>query len=242
MEPKSALSERSVIHGAIEEIIVRLNGAPRTPELRALLIEALRLRSVASTWWAVPPPPAASKEMLVKIGELASLVPAPPQSSRRPASRSPAPTLAYGSTPAPGSFRPPSDAPRRQSDPVPRSEPGVSIPLGPGVAFVRPEAMVWQSLRFLPGVSVKVLSRDPMERRYTALLHMEPRTELPPHRHAASEEIFVLEGVLNIGLVEIHAGEMSRAEQGSVHDAAHTEAGCTLLISGAEHDRLRGEL
>src|SRR4051794_20789940 len=70
MEPRSAPSERTLIQSAIEDLITRLNSSEKTADLRALLIEAQRLRSITATWWAVPPPPAARIEMLARISQL----------------------------------------------------------------------------------------------------------------------------------------------------------------------------
>jgi anti-sigma factor ChrR (cupin superfamily) len=119
-------------------------------------------------------------------------------------------------------------------------EPKVS--LGPGLLIVRAAALPWQPSFSLPGVALKHLNRNPAVGCYTALIRVAPGAELPPHGHVGPEEMFFLEGTARLGEIRVEAGEYSRADAGSCHEALRTEHGCLLLISGSDQDQLAREV
>jgi hypothetical protein len=122
--------------------------------------------------------------------------------------------------------------------PIRESSPGKPLRtvVSPGVTIVRPEAAQWQAHPSVPGVTLKLLFRDPRTGVYTALLRLAPGATFPRRRHAASEEVLVISGLANIGSFELRAGEYCRAESESVHDPITTATGCTLFVCGSEHD------
>jgi anti-sigma factor ChrR (cupin superfamily) len=118
---------------------------------------------------------------------------------------------------------------RWRSQPAPQVEPGLSI-LRAGEGGWEPTAA--------NGVSVKPLSTDPARRYVTMLVRMEPGSSYPPHRHAAVEECYVLQGELRVGAHLLKAGDYQKAEGGSDHGVQSTENGCLLLIVSSQDDEL----
>jgi anti-sigma factor ChrR (cupin superfamily) len=96
---------------------------------------------------------------------------------------------------------------------------------------------VWEPID-LPGIRVKRLGVDKDRRMVTMLVRMEAGAVYPPHRHAAVEECFVIEGDLLVGETVMHAGDYQRAAAGSLHPLQLTQAGCTLLITSSQDDEL----
>jgi anti-sigma factor ChrR (cupin superfamily) len=96
-------------------------------------------------------------------------------------------------------------------------------------AYMRANEGHWRELA--PGVSEKILGFDAVTERSTALIRMAPGTWLPPHKHLAVEEVFVLEGACYIAPGQVvRTGDYFRAVAGSEHGAAFTEDGVTLLV------------
>lgn len=90
-----------------------------------------------------------------------------------------------------------------------------------------------------PGVHVRPLHVDEARRMVTMLVRMEAGSSYPPHRHAAAEECFVLEGDLRVGdEIEMSAGDYQQADAGSIHPVQSTEEGCLLLIVSSQDDEL----
>jgi quercetin dioxygenase-like cupin family protein len=107
--------------------------------------------------------------------------------------------------------------------------------LVPGVA---PEA--FEPTGF-PGVRVRRLAVDERADRVTMLIHMEPGTSYPAHRHGGAEECYVVQGDLWIGdELELRAGDFQRMEHGSTHPVQATRGGCLLLLTSSRHDELLG--
>jgi anti-sigma factor ChrR (cupin superfamily) len=113
--------------------------------------------------------------------------------------------------------------------------------LSPGIVLVHPDSAAWQPHAVLAGVTVKVLFREPRSGMCTSLVRLAPGAKLPRRRHAASEELFVISGVAAIGTTEIRAGEYCRAEIDTEHEPIVTSSGCTLFVSGSEHDEYLDE-
>jgi quercetin dioxygenase-like cupin family protein len=114
--------------------------------------------------------------------------------------------------------------------------------LSPGVVLVHPDSALWQPHAVIAGITVKVLFREPRSGLCTSLVRLAPGAVLPRRRHAASEELLVVSGVATIGTTEIRAGEYCRAEIDTEQDAISTTSGCTLFISGSEHDEYLEEV
>ncbi len=118
----------------------------------------------------------------------------------------------------------------------PQSRPGVLYDQG-GVFIARPEEMRWRQGQ-LPGVFAKVLFND-MKRAYsTTLVRMVAGTHYHSHRHAGVEELFLIEGDVTVGKIEMRPGDYCRAEEGSVHEEIVTKGGCLFIATSSHHDEL----
>ncbi|WP_333300544.1 cupin domain-containing protein [Microcoleus sp. K4-C2] len=94
--------------------------------------------------------------------------------------------------------------------------------------IVRSNDVKWKSYG-VPGVSLGKLYIDKKKREITCLMRLEPGVTFPLHRHAASEEVFVLEGDLIVEGEICHPGDYIRSLPGSIHSSL-TQGGCMLLM------------
>lgn len=106
----------------------------------------------------------------------------------------------------------------------------------PGVAVLRADAVPWRALPMAPSILAKILRRDPVTSMYTALVRIPPGRELPAHRHTAPEEMYVIEGAVQVGDVVAQAGDVCHAEAGSVHPTMKSATGCLLLMVASSRD------
>jgi anti-sigma factor ChrR (cupin superfamily) len=86
-----------------------------------------------------------------------------------------------------------------------------------------------------PGVQVAILYTDPIKRELSGLLKAAPGVRYPLHRHAAIEEIYMLEGDLIVADQVYGAGDYLRSHPGSMH-APHTEGGCMFFFRTSMDD------
>ena len=63
-------SPAAQVEKVLEDLIVRLTKSPSTADVRAVLIEAKRLRNVTMRWSAIPPQPDARREMMARVMDL----------------------------------------------------------------------------------------------------------------------------------------------------------------------------
>jgi anti-sigma factor ChrR (cupin superfamily) len=103
-----------------------------------------------------------------------------------------------------------------------------------GIRFVRPARLAW--LRALPGVEVKLLASGAGSQ--TLLVRMTAGAKYPPHRHADVEELYLLEGDLEICGVAMRAGDYCRAEADSIHRGISTTSGCVFLTTTSDRDEI----
>jgi anti-sigma factor ChrR (cupin superfamily) len=96
----------------------------------------------------------------------------------------------------------------------------------------------WQIVK--DGVYAKQLYVDVERDRVTMLVRMDAGASYVPHRHAAPEQCFVLEGDIREGDDVFRAGDFQCVARGSTHGAQTTESGCLLLIVSSLHDELIG--
>jgi quercetin dioxygenase-like cupin family protein len=267
MVPRPSSASWNIAEGALDQTITLLTQGETSARTRALLVEARRLRSRIASWRAIPPPPATRKEafesamqLLRKAGEIpnapsgASISSAPPprESGVTETARvvSSVPPVLESSTSFPSSIPParaPSAAPGRPVSTIPPARVPSGPPAGPplpkrevispGVTIIRPRSMDWQSFRILEGVDIKVLHRDE-EGFYRALIRLAPGSEIPRHRHVRVEDIFILEGSLEVDGVTMRSGEHCHAEIGSIHSASRSPSGCTFLLVGSEKNEI----
>ena len=90
----------------------------------------------------------------------------------------------------------------------------------------------------IEGVMVKILFRDPATRRITALGRIEPGVRYPSHRHADTEELYMLEGDLTVEGQVLRGGDYCAAPAGTVHGVSVTRDGCTYLVFASEQDQI----
>jgi Mrp family chromosome partitioning ATPase len=101
----------------LERTIERLGSAPSTPQVRALLIEARRLRSVIANWRSIPPPGDVHDEMVDRVLQLSATLGDDKDEAARPAAkaapnpgapspRAPQPAARGGIAPRPASTAP----------------------------------------------------------------------------------------------------------------------------------------
>jgi anti-sigma factor ChrR (cupin superfamily) len=87
-------------------------------------------------------------------------------------------------------------------------------------------------------VVAKLLSYDSVSRRTTALVRIVPGTRYAPHRHAAAEELYVLEGGCLCGGRELTVGDYHRAEAGTEHHDTSSDDGCLLLVISSPQNEM----
>ena len=109
-------------------------------------------------------------------------------------------------------------------------------PSSDGLTFVKASEGTWREIAH--GVTAKLLAFDPVSRRTTTLLRFLPGTSYVPHRHAAVEELYVLEGGCSIAGREMAVGDYHRAEAGTVHHDTSTDDGCLLLVISSPQNEL----
>jgi RNA polymerase sigma factor (sigma-70 family) len=108
--------------------------------------------------------------------------------------------------------------------------PEVTVPL----CWVEPE---WQEVA--AGISCKLLATDDHSDRVSMLVRLAPGTEYPPHTHAGTEELYLLDGELWIDDRKLYPGDYNRAEAGSSDARVRSETGCTCVLVTSLRDRLR---
>ncbi len=105
------------------------------------------------------------------------------------------------------------------------------------VVFVEANRGDWHDVG-VPGVRVRPLFVDPIEKMVTMMVHMDPGTSYPPHRHSRGEECYVISGEVKIGERMLRTGDYQHAAAGSTHTTHATEGGCLLLIRSSQEDEI----
>ena len=100
----------------------------------------------------------------------------------------------------------------------------------------RPEPE-WESVA--PGISVKMLATDEERHLISMLVRLVPGGEYPPHTHAGTEELHLLDGELWIDDRKLFAGDYNRAEPGTGDKRVWSETGCTCVLTTSTQDLLR---
>jgi quercetin dioxygenase-like cupin family protein len=96
-------------------------------------------------------------------------------------------------------------------------------------AVVRSGEKAWRALS-VAGASVKVLRADQETGESTVLVRFEAGTRFPAHNHPGGEQVFVLEGDLQIGRDRLKAGDYLYTPPNGTH-AASSEGGCLFLVA-----------
>ncbi len=89
-----------------------------------------------------------------------------------------------------------------------------------------------------PGIFCKLLANDTANRRVSMLVRLLPGVEYPPHRHAALEELHLLDGELWIDDRKLYPGDYNRAEAPSGDKRVWSETGCTCVLITSTEDML----
>jgi anti-sigma factor ChrR (cupin superfamily) len=116
---------------------------------------------------------------------------------------------------AAGAAVPPPHVRRRVLDEVGRLS-------GGGFLFRTKDEGGWRELS--PGVSRRELGPS------SFLIRLAPGHALRPHRHAAVEHCYVLEGDLLVNDRRLEAGDYHEAGPGTLHDGLVTSGGCLFLV------------
>ena len=90
----------------------------------------------------------------------------------------------------------------------------------------------WQQM--LPKISAKTLWSDPATKRRAQLTRFEPGAELPMHRHAGDELLYVIEGAIADESGTVAAGSVGYRPNGCVHSVT-SKNGATVfaIITGS---------
>lgn len=120
--------------------------------------------------------------------------------------------------------------------PLPPERKGVLLDRD-GVLVATSSGMDW-SEGPLPGIWLKRLFEDDARERYTALVKMGPGVRYPSHRHAAAEELFLLDGELIVEGLRMVPGDYCRGEPGSVHGEVYSETGAIFIVMASKRDEL----
>jgi anti-sigma factor ChrR (cupin superfamily) len=99
--------------------------------------------------------------------------------------------------------------------------------------WVEPE---WEDVA--PGISCKLLAEDG-NGIVSMLVRLVPGGEYPPHTHAATEELHLLDGELWIDERKLRPGDYNRADPGTGDQRVWSETGCTCVLITSTRDALR---
>ena len=115
-------------------------------------------------------------------------------------------------------------------------EPQQPVPGPESFVFLKAAQGEWVTI--MPGMTVKVLFADPESGRTTSLVRMAAGTHYAAHRHAAAEEVYVLEGGCVCAGQPLLPGDYHRAAAGSVHVDTYTDDGCLLLVISSSRNEM----
>lgn len=94
----------------------------------------------------------------------------------------------------------------------------------------------WENVA--PGIWVKLLANDSDRDVVSMLVRLEPGAEYPPHTHAGTEELYLLDGELWINERKLYPGDYSHAVAGTGDKRVWSETGCTCVLMTSTRDRL----
>lgn len=103
--------------------------------------------------------------------------------------------------------------------------------------FVTVRADEGDWVEIAPQVHSKLLHDDGHVRSF--LLRLAPGARLPTHGHSTEETCLVLEGSLQIGDLDMRAGDFHLALEGSVHGEIASRSGALLFLRAASGASLR---
>ncbi len=89
-----------------------------------------------------------------------------------------------------------------------------------------------------PGIHVKILARNSEIDSVSMLVRLGSGTDYPAHRHAGTEELHLLHGVLKVDDRTLYPGDFIHSEAGSVDHRVWSETGCTCFLMTSTEDVL----
>jgi quercetin dioxygenase-like cupin family protein len=89
-----------------------------------------------------------------------------------------------------------------------------------------------------PGIHVEILARNTEINSVSMLVRLDPGTDYPAHRHAGTEELHLLHGVLKVDDRTLYPGDFIHSEAGSVDHRVWSETGCTCFLMTSTEDVL----
>jgi hypothetical protein len=110
-----------------------------------------------------------------------------------------------------------------------------------GAEPVLPAASPWREPEWekvAPGIECKLLASDATRHRVSMLVRLAPGAAYPPHTHAGTEELHLLDGELWIEERKLVPGEYNRAVIGTGDKLVWSETGCTCVLITSTEDRL----
>jgi anti-sigma factor ChrR (cupin superfamily) len=97
--------------------------------------------------------------------------------------------------------------------------------------IVRSQNVKWRKYT-VAGISFANLYVDQEKREFTCLMRLEAGVEFPLHRHGGVEEVFMLEGDLEVEGELCHPGDYIRSFPNSIHGPV-SHNGCLLLVKSS---------
>jgi anti-sigma factor ChrR (cupin superfamily) len=88
----------------------------------------------------------------------------------------------------------------------------------------------------MEGLSVRILHFDRESGRMSSIVRFKAGTVYPRHRHAVAEELFILEGQVEVNGISMGPGDYCRAEPHSVHQPAYAVTDAVILVRNSVHD------
>ncbi len=113
------------------------------------------------------------------------------------------------------------------------SEGGTRPFVPPLEALVKPE---WEEAA--PGIHVQILARNAENDSVSMLVRLDPGTDYPAHRHAGTEELHLLHGVLEVDYRTLYPGDFIHSEADSVDHRVWSKTGCTCFLVTSTEDAL----
>ena len=89
-----------------------------------------------------------------------------------------------------------------------------------------------------PGIECKLLATDTERHRVSMLVRLAPDASYPPHTHAGTEELHLLDGELWIDDRKLLPGDYNYGAPGAVDRRVCSETGCTCLLVTSTRDVL----
>jgi quercetin dioxygenase-like cupin family protein len=89
-----------------------------------------------------------------------------------------------------------------------------------------------------PGIHVKILARNTGIDSVSMLVRLDPGIDYPAHRHAGTEELHLLHGILKVDNRTLYPGDFIHSEAGSVDHRVWSETGCTCFLMTSNEDAL----